>query len=277
MRSTLLPFCLITVCVSLLVSATPANAQCGANSVGYGNVGIGTDNPFHAEIVTTPGPTEPESIVTRYPKLVARDSQGRIRIDSVAKEIKRDTGPDAGTKVEQHIIVICDPVAQTMTQLDALNSTAKILRSPPSAPNSSRVQGTPRTFCSTRVRLNPREGVVGTDLGAHTIQGVEAHGARTHFVMGVTTFVGATKTSVPPSDYAQDTWCSDELSAVVLTVTQDTKTGEKSTVAMQNIDRTEPDASLFQIPPDYKVTETIMQPVEHHTKSTSTPKPAENP
>jgi hypothetical protein len=258
MRSTLRPFYLITVCFSLLVSATPANAQCLANSDGYGNVGLVIGNPFHAELVTTPGPTEPESIVTRYPKFVARDSQGRIRIESVAKEIKRDTGPDAGAKVEQHIIVICDPVAKTMTQIDALNSTAKILRSRPSAPNSSRVQGTPHTFCSTRVRLNPREGVVGTDLGVQTIQGVGAHGARTHFVMGVTTFVGATKTSVLPGDYAQDTWCSDELSAVVLTVTQDTKTGERSTVAMQNIDRTEPDASLFRIPPDYKVTETIM-------------------
>jgi hypothetical protein len=276
MRSTLLPFCPITVCFSLLVSATPANAQCDANSVGYGNVGIVTDNPFHAEIVTTPGPTEPESIVTRYPKLVARDSKGRIRIDRVG-EVKRDDGPHAGTMSEMHVIMICDPVAQTTTQLDALNSTAKILHSPPSAQNSSRVQGAPRTFCSTRVRLNPREGVVGRDLGVQTIQGVEAHGAQSEFVMGVTTFVGTTKTSLPPSYYAQDIWCSDELSAVVLTVTQDTKTGERSTVAMQNIDRTEPDASLFRIPPDYKVIETNMQPVEHHTKGASTPKPAENP
>ena len=56
MRSTPLSFCLATACFALLLSsaaAPSANAQCGVNTVGFGNAGIVTDNPFHAEVVIT--------------------------------------------------------------------------------------------------------------------------------------------------------------------------------------------------------------------------------
>jgi len=111
MRMTLLPFCIVTVtCFSLLVSAAPANAQCTANMIGFGNIGIVANNPFQAEVVTTSGPGEPVSLIARYPELISRDSQGRVRTERVAGQFKRNTGPDAGTKAEVHLIMICDPV-----------------------------------------------------------------------------------------------------------------------------------------------------------------------
>jgi hypothetical protein len=66
----------------------------------------------------------------------------------------------------------------------------------------------------------------------------------------------------PNGEHTSELWCSDSLSAIVLTVAGNTKTGVKSTVAMRNIERSEPDPALFQIPSDYAVTESVAQPRE---------------
>jgi len=274
MRSTLLPFCLVAFCFSLLAFVPPADAQCSANMISFGDIGVVADNPFQAEVVTTRSPIEPESLITHYPQLIARDSQGRVRTERVAGEFKRNTGPDAGTKAEMRLIIICDPVAQTTTMLNTSNLTAQIRRSPPSEPTSSRGQVTPHPFCSGRLLLNQLDRIHGVDLGVQTIQGVEAHGARAQFIKGVTTIVNGSKTSDPPNDNVRDTWCSDDLSAIVLTVAEDPKTGEKYTQAMQNIVRTEPDPLLFQVPPGYTVTESVAEPREHPARPPSAPQPA---
>jgi hypothetical protein len=65
------------------------------------------------------------------------------------------------------------------------------------------------------------------------------------------------------------TWCSDFLSALVLRINGNTKTGVKSTLAMQKIERTEPDPALFQIPEGYAVTESVAEP-----RKRVTPNPA---
>lgn len=96
----LLPLWLATACVLVFVSASPAKAQCGVNSLGYGDVGLVSQNPFHAEIVVTrSGSTLLNSVIPpRPPELVARDSEGRIRTERVRGEFQHDNGPDAGTK-----------------------------------------------------------------------------------------------------------------------------------------------------------------------------------
>jgi hypothetical protein len=63
----------------------------------------------------------------------------------------------------------------------------------------------------------------------------------------------------------RDVWCSDQLAAVVLSVMNHPKTGVKSSVAIQHIVRNEPDQALFQIPPDYAVTESVAEPRPRHT------------
>jgi hypothetical protein len=265
MRPNPLPFCLVTACFALLVTAAvpSANAQCGTNTLGYGNVGIVTENPFHAEVVVTkPSANEVVStIAPRYPAQVARDSQGRVRTERATGQFLHDNGAEAGTKTEQHLIMICDPVAQTLTQIDTLNATARIIHSAPSAPSTSRMrQASTRTFCSSRLLFNRAGHSEGEDLGVQTIQGVEAHGVRMNMTLRDTSSVGGQVTSMTSADNTREIWCSDQLSAVVLTVTENAKTGEKTTFAMQNIARTEPDASLFQIPPDYAITESVDEP-----------------
>ena len=132
MRSTPLSFCLATACFALLLSAAApsANAQCGVNTLGFSNAGIVTDNPFHAELVVTrttnDEPATPTS--SHAPELIARDSQGRVRTERATGQFLHENGAEAGAKTEQHIIMICDPVTQTLTQIDTLSASAKIIR-----------------------------------------------------------------------------------------------------------------------------------------------------
>lgn len=241
----------------LLLSASPAHAQCSANVSAFDGVGVVRENSFHAEIVVTrSGPPAPaRSTVQQHPRLVARDSQGRVRTEGITGEFKHDTGPEAGTNAEQHMIRICDPVAQTLTRIDTLNATASIVHSRPSAPPSSTIPH--KTFCSVHLPRNHNNSVMAVeDLGTQTIEGVEARGVR----MKRAPLAAADPGASSFGETVTERWCSDELSAIVLTVTENTKTGMKSTVAMKNIERTEPDPALFQIPQDYAVTESVAGP-----------------
>jgi hypothetical protein len=253
-------FGFVSACLLLLVSAKPAQAQCGVNTIGFGDVGVIAGNAFHAEIVITTSGSHDlrRTIAQRQPRLVARDSQGRVRSETVAGEYKRDTGAEAGTNSEEHLIRICDTTAQTLTQIDTLNATAKIIHSRPSAPISSTIPR--RSFCSTRLPSSRVAHAQVEDLGDQNIEGVAAHGVR---MRTLPQDPGATG-GLTPRESLTDRWCSDDLAAIVLTVFEDTKTGVKTSIAMRNIERTEPDPTLFQIPPDYAVTESIEEPHELH-------------
>jgi hypothetical protein len=159
--------------------------------------------------------------------------------------------------------MICDPVAQTMTQIDTATLTAKIIHSRPSTASAGSLKSaTPRTFCASRMPSSRQASRFKVeDLGDQTIEGVEAHGERMTLPM-----LGATVSEESPNgDSTSERWCSDSLSALVLTITGNTKTGVKSTLAMQKIERTEPDPALFQIPSDYAVTESVAEPRDHRT------------
>jgi hypothetical protein len=250
-----------TACFLLFVAASAASAQCGTNTIGFGDIGVVAGNPFSAEVVhTTSGSSDIKSTLgPTFPEWVARDSQGRVRTERIPGAFKRDNGPGAGTKVDQHLIMICDPVAQTLTQIDTLNATAKIIHSRPSAPSAP----TQRTFCSSRLPSNRDGRLQIEDLGDQTIEGVEAHGERITMPM-----LGGAPSGISssmPDENTRDVWCSDQLAAVVLSVMNHPKTGVKSSIAMQHIDRNEPDQALFQIPPDYAVTESVAEPRPRHT------------
>jgi hypothetical protein len=258
---------LLTSCFALLFAASSTKAQCGSNVIAFGDIGVVSGNPFHAEVTRiTTGHTDMNAALRpNYPELIARDSQGRIRTERVAGEFKRDTGPDAGSKVEMHMILICDPVAQTWTQIDTATLTAKIIHSRPSAPRSGALQqGTLRSFCSSRLSLARNVArFQAEDLGIQIIEGVEAHGERITLPM----LGAAAGEESPNGENTSELWCSDSLSALVLRITGNTKSGTKTTLAIQKIERTEPDPALFQIPPDYTITESVAEPHEHRNLS----------
>jgi hypothetical protein len=264
---------LLTSCFALLFAASSAQAQCGRNTLGYGDVGIVANNPFHADVVVTPsGSAELRSPLLQRPLSVARDTQGRVRIERVGGEFQHDNGPETGSKVREHTITICDPVAETLTRINTVNATATIIHSRPSAPSSAGLRSiAPRSFCSSRLpsaRAAAHPQV--EDLRTQIIEGVEAHGERITLPM-----LGAPAGEESPNgENTSELWCSDSLSALVLRITGNTKTGTKTTLAMQKIERTEPDPALFQIPPDYAVTESVAEPRERRTPN---PAPNEQP
>jgi hypothetical protein len=86
-------------------------------------------------------------------------------------------------------------------------------------------------------------------LGAQTIEGVVAEGTRTTF-----TIAAGKIGNERPIVTVNERWYSQELQAVVLSKNSDPRMGE-TTYRLTNIDRSEPDPSLFQVPADYKVEE----------------------
>jgi hypothetical protein len=277
----------LAACFFALLFAGSANAQCGVNTVQFSNIGIVPENPFQAEYVTTSSiPAAFEGVSrTHPPELVARDSQGRVRIEHAAGKFEMDTGAQAGSEQERHIISICDPVKQTLTQIDTLNKTAQIRHSRPSAPSSSRrFTSAQKTVC---IRILPRMTSGGImqveDLGHRTIEGLDAQGVRItmkSMIGSQTSEEGgalSTRSTLQAVDPAQEggslgasgfsggstqeRWCSEELAVLVLQSNSNSRAETTSSRTLTNLERREPDPALFQIPADYTVSETVAQPL----------------
>jgi hypothetical protein len=266
----------LAACFSGFLFAGSANAQCGGNSVQFSGIGLMPGNPFQAERVETSlVPTPPD--VANHPylyELVARDFEGRVRIERSAGNFEMHTGAQAGSTQERHRISICDPVNQTLTDLDTLNKTAQIRHSRPSAPSAS--TDAQKVVCSRILpRINNGSIMQVEDLGHRTIEGVDSQGVRITMKSVSATQQSeeddaeGTQTSLPPSNpgpapwtpSAQERWCSEELGAVMLQTTTLARIGTKSSFGLTNLQRFEPDPALFQIPAGYTVSEIVPRPL----------------
>ena len=93
-----------------------------------------------------------------------------------------------------------------------------------------------------------KETKVNTEsLGSQIIEGVTAEGTRQTFVIPA----GETGNE-RPIEIVSERWFSPELKTVVLTVHRDPRFGE-TIYHLTNINRSEPDRSLFEVPGDYAV------------------------
>lgn len=84
-------------------------------------------------------------------------------------------------------------------------------------------------------------------LGTQIIEGVAAEGERS-----TTTIPEGEQGNDRPFHVTRETWTSPDLKIVVLQKSSDPRSGE-SVTKITNISRSEPDASLFQPPPDYTI------------------------
>ena len=100
-----------------------------------------------------------------------------------------------------------------------------------------------------RLRIIPKNEVRSESLGKQTIEGVEAEGTRT-----VETVPAGAIGNERPIEVINERWYSPELQTVIMTRHNDPRFGE-TVFKLTNINRSEPDASLFQIPSDYTVKE----------------------
>jgi hypothetical protein len=85
------------------------------------------------------------------------------------------------------------------------------------------------------------------DLGDQSYEGISAHGTRT-----VTTIPAGAVGNERPIEITYEKWFSNELQMVVYSKQSDPRTGEH-TYRLTNINRSEPDPSLFKVPDGYKV------------------------
>ena len=280
---------IIVICLVLFGFVPISSAQCSAIT-NFNGVFTQTGNPFQAERVTTRTP-EPQSNsaltpAETHPLFIARDSEGRVREDYPGNVFKIEDGENAGTESVQHTIRICDPVGHKLIILDTLNKTATIREAstsslrPGSVPRAIELSG---YFCKSFYPIHSAGPSEREDLGKQVFDGLEARGIR------ITTTIPRQGTGDGGNENVVHTkvseiWCSDELSAVILK-TQMSGTGEiKWAYTFTKISRGEPDPSLFQIPPGYRVVERIpekgRQGMTGSFGSSSTnapPKPVEPP
>jgi hypothetical protein len=186
---------------------------------------------------------------------VARDSQGRVRSDHSAGKFDVKPASGAESEEEQQLVTICDPVSQKVIRLDTLNKIATVATPRVITPRPlPEINPAPHPFCSTyfkRFLSNPRFQT--EDLGNKIISGVEAHGLRSSLLLP-----SPEGSPARPSPTYQEDWCSDDLAIVVMHASVSTSVNRRTETVLKNIERSEPDTALFQIPPDYTIEERVL-------------------
>ncbi len=243
--------------------------------------------PYSAEGVTESTQTlaDGNRIVKRNSTLLYRDSEGRTRRETSLNAL----GPWASQEEPARMITIFDPVSgvtytlnprdRTVTKFSFVTSTGGggivNISGISSSSGSNTLQVFParegQVFSGTRVagaviesRIITGDGIATTspansnrpkiehrreDLGTQTVEGVNAKGTR-HTTIYPAGFLGNER----PLEVVDEKWYSEELQTTVLTKHTDPRSGE-STYRLTNINRSNPDRSLFEPPSDYKVLE----------------------
>jgi hypothetical protein len=168
----------------------------------------------------------------------ARDGQGRTRRDLTLSVI----GPWAASgKTPPHVIFINDASAGTQFILQPERKIARRVQ----RPERGRLRrGAPSNGMPG---LQGRKDVTTTSLGKKTINGVNAEGT-----LYTRTIPAGTIGNEKPIAITTERWYSPELQITVMIKRSDPRMGETE-FQLTNIQRQEPEASLFQVPSDYTV------------------------
>ncbi|MGE5206257.1 MAG: hypothetical protein ACM3PW_11610 [Chlamydiota bacterium] len=195
---------------------------------------------------------------------VYRDSMGRMRRDLAVNAI----GPWSSTGGPQQMVSIFDPVAGVDYMLNVQEKKAYKMVPPPKPPVGPAeamtqlpdrqvagrevfIAGGGVGVAGPTVAFMEKGGGIGnrteTSLGTQEIAGVQAQGTRT------TETIPAGKIgNEKPIIITDERWYSSDLQVDVLVKHSDPRMGDV-VYQLTNINREEPDASLFQVPADYTV------------------------
>jgi hypothetical protein len=174
---------------------------------------------------------------------VYRDSQGRFRKDVTLQAI----GPLAASGKPHSFIEISDPVAGTAYVLDPDQKVARQMPGPGGM--KVRTGGGPGGNVFYRNFKQSAEATAKTEsLGPQTIEGVNTEWTRT-----TRTIPAKEIGNENPITIVSQHWYSADLQMDVKSTHSDPRFGD-TTYTLTKIQRTEPDASLFAVPPDYTVT-----------------------
>jgi hypothetical protein len=200
-----------------------------------------TGAPFSASFTTESTETLADGNQIKHTSTgtIARDGQGRTRRDMTVPAF----GPMAvAGQTAPHVTFVNDPVAGTRYILEADTKTARLMPPPPNQAEFTRKahSGGPGADAADKE-------TVTTSLGTQTIGGVTAEGTRY-----TRTIPAGQIGNAKPLVIVTERWYSADLQMVVMTKRSDPRSGE-TTFQMTSIARTEPAASLFQVPTDYTV------------------------
>jgi TonB family protein len=110
------------------------------------------------------------------------------------------------------------------------------------------------------VRNIPKYNTNTEQLPKQMVEGVECEGTR-----AVTTMPAGAIGNERPIETVNETWFSQELKIMIMSKRSDPRFGE-TTYRVTNISRSEPDASLFQIPSEYTIVDNEAKRIEMDVK-----------
>lgn len=206
-----------------------------------------TGSPFTAQIVSTSTQTlsDGSHINRSVNATVARDSQGRTYRQQAMDRL----GP-VSTGTSKTIVFLRDPVAGTShvismdSKTDMVSNMPQHQRGPRGNPPAS-TSAAPQAETRTRPQ---HMGETVESLGSQMMEGVMADGTRITHTIAAGSIGNEHEIKV-----VSETWYSKDLQTVVMSKHTDPRMGE-SVFKLTNITRTEPDATLFQVPAGFKVT-----------------------
>jgi len=205
-------------------------------------------HPYSADEITQQTNTLADStrmVRTSQPNFLCRDFVGRTRTE------KRPPAIPKGNQIEIPALVeILDPVLGLGYYLDTVNRVAHrlVLRQPirfAPAPQARYPNPLPPIVSTPST---PDDPITSSErLGTKTLEGIRVEGQR----ITMTYPIGSVGNDRPIVT-TKEIWQSRELNTTILSTSYDPRSGE-SIHALINISLAEPDPSLFQIPPGYKV------------------------
>ncbi len=236
----------------------PVTAEVGIGFVGF-EAGIGgktvTGAPFSANVTTQTTQTLADGNTIQHSTTgtFARDSQGRTRRDMTLPAI----GPFAASgETPPHMVEINDAVAGVHYILDpSLKIAHKMERRgrgkhaniTTSGPMSVPDDQSAGVAIAVQPGPNDQNEVTTASLGTQTVNGVEAQGTRYTRTIPAGQ-IGNSK----PITIVTERWYSPDLQMVVMNKRTDPMNGN-SVTQFTDIQRGEPDPTLFQVPSDYTV------------------------
>lgn len=170
----------------------------------------------------------------------ARDSQGRTRREMTFPGIGIMAN---GNQTPPHVVMINDPVANSQYILEVDRKVARKMDFGRGGKHGHKGQN----GAGITLRGRNESNVATTSLGTQVINGVSAEGTRT-----TRTIPAGAIGNTNPIVITVERWYSPDLQTVVMMKRDDPRMGE-TTFQLTNIQRQEPDASLFQVPSDYTV------------------------
>jgi hypothetical protein len=210
----------------------------------YSDVNPGGKNtPFSAEFVSTTVRTLADGthITNEQKRTEVRDSQGRTRNESYLPDY---LAKERNQPVDQPMFVtIVDPVSGKHIHLNPQQKSASVI----SFPHLEGSHAPQRVAASQPVQSIQRPDFSREKLGGKTIDGIYAEGTRTTTIYPVGSQGNDREITV-----VSERWVSPELGVEVLVKTSDPRSGD-STTEVRNLNRAEPDPSLFEVPADYKI------------------------